>query len=268
MQIPSLTLIVMGLCAIMAIHLPHAAHAQSAPPTARSLSDALALDTETGRAVRQAITRRTRRAIAVGPSAGAALAVSRRDADSDVDAHVYGGLSLVLFAVPVIPDRDALIAMAKDRAMAIAVEQAKAQLGMSDAAPLTSAEGLALAQQLAEQLRDEVLRQLLAPSRRFEKPRFSLDIEGGYHVRRGAGSARLTLGYGLGPLSIGPTAQVLVDDGAQLTAGAELALRLFTGASPRASVITMFLRGDAAMTNRDAQPDTASAGMRIMLDLI
>ena len=202
---------------------------------------------------------RARRAIAIGPTAGGSLLVS----GGDVGGALSMGFGLYLFDVAVVPSVATMSEALQGTAKREALARAKHMIANGQAPAGTSTEDLAAA--IFEEVRAELMRQLLAEGKKFEKPRFTLDLEAGYQFAAEAWNFRTSATVGLGRVSLGPTLHV---SKAAVALGPELALRLLGNRGPRPPVLGLFIRADFALSDRDANADMYSLGFRALLDLL
>ncbi|MBK9071492.1 MAG: hypothetical protein IPL79_10880 [Myxococcales bacterium] len=212
-----------------------------------------------GDLVRKRTLKRARRVVAVGPTIGGSLLIG----DGDVGGAVSMGLGLYLFDVAVAPRVSTMSEALQGTAKREALARAKHLIATGEAPAGMNAEDLAVA--IIEEVRTELVRQLLADGRKFEKPRFTVDVEGGYQFAAEAWHFRTSATMGLGPVSLGPTFHV---SEAGVGLGPELALRLLGNRGPRPPVLGLFIRADFALSDRETNVDMYSFGARALLDLL
>lgn len=203
--------------------------------------------------------KRARRAVAIGPTAGGSLLIS----DGDYDGAISMGLGLYLFDVAVVPSVATMSEALQGTAKREALARAKHMIATGAAPAGMSADDLAAA--IFEEVRAELMRQLLAEGKKFEKPRLTIDLEAGYQLAAEAWNFRTSATVGLGRVSLGPTLHV---SKAGVALGPELALRLLGNRGPRPPVLGLFIRADFALSDRDANADMYSLGFRALLDLL
>lgn len=233
--------------------------ADVAPVELDALLDAAWKETPALAALAAGTVHRARRAVALGPTVGAALGLGG-DAP---EAAVAVGLGLELFAVPVAPGLATLRALARERAKALLAEQLAALARGEPPAP----DALA---RLAAQVWQDAVRELLGQRRRrgklLERPRLSLAFEVGRLLEAGAWSTRLRAGVGVWKLTVGGSAATVFTDPVRVHVGPELVVHLLPSRSPRSPVIDVFLRADLGV--RDGDANLYGVGARLLLDLI
>jgi len=80
---------------------------------------------------------------------------------------------------------------------------------------------------------------------------------------------RLTVGLGVGPVSVGPTAAFRADkDDPGVLVGAEIAGHLVTKKSLRTPVLDLFVRMELAAKQNPTTSHQGSVGLRLLLDVI
>lgn len=212
---------------------------------------AAAQDVPSAREVILGTPERARRAVAFGPTIGIAAAVAPDG--EDIDVPLGGGLGFALFDVPVVPTPEMVLSIAKERARARLVELAR-----GGARPD--------AEQVLQEMRDEVLRELSPRPRVREKPRLFGVAEATYGPVEEAWELRAHLALGVLGLTIGPTVagHIGAIDGMML--GGELGFLLVPSPRPRASVVNLYLRGEAGVSGDAAT--TFALGVRYLVDLL
>jgi len=220
------------------------ARAQASSPTLESVA--------------RGITRRARRAIAVGPTVG--LWAGRAPSPGVNEEAVTFGIGLEAFKVPVFPSTDSL----KD----LVVERAKEKLKQR-------AVGGEDVDQLARDAWEEAVKEVLAmrdlEPHTFEPPALSLALEVNRTFESDAWLPRLRVGIGVWKLTIAASTAVALGTDAPKTpvyTGLELVGHAIVSPDPRASVVDIFVRGDFELRNRDTNTDMIVVGARFLLDLI
>ena len=251
---------------------PGAASAQPRPGAAapgvrelaervRSLGSSLDVERALIKRLTQGITGRLRRSIAIGPFVGAAVGSSFEP--QATLAGVSFGLGLYRLRVPIVPDLEGLV---RDRLRAKLAAHVRAHGGVVDAASNLGQIGRDLAEEVYAELRAE-----LAPRTR-ERPGLSVQAEGIAWLEPGGGQARLGVGYGVGPISIGLGAGLTIDPGAGedrkvgMVFSTELGLRLTPIGRARTPLFDLHARAEVAVVNREATPAIV-VGTRVLLDV-
>lgn len=192
-----------------------------------------------------------RRAVAIGPVIGAAGVVDYET--PYVDAELSAGLAVFAFEPPIL-DTDRLQDLGKDR--------------LKEYGPKWPHMSHEEREQAKAQIRADLRSQLDPSPETIPDPKLDLVLEGGWHPRAGAWHIRASLGFGVGPVTIGPTLLVEGEGGsASFAAGPEVALHLLLGAGPRPLALQLFARADFFVANREKFEDTASLGARLLFDL-
>jgi hypothetical protein len=225
------------------------AHAQDAEP-------------HIGGEVARGVVRSIRRGIALGPTIGTFGAYA--PSPGELDAGLSFGLELALFRTSIpTPDRIREIARqkAKQKLARIIAERFAGQ--QPDRAILEQ-----LVREIAAQVKDEMLAGIGAKTRRIERPRLAIPLEASYLVGPADWLARLGIGVGVGPVTIGPTFSVRFGDDTVARLGGELVVRPMLTRSPRSPVLDLYLRADFELHARDQNDDQIVLGVRLLLDLI
>ena len=215
--------------------------------------------------VARGTVRRGRRAISIGPTAGAYGAGIPSPGETDLG--VTFGLGLEMFKIPVLPTMKNL--------KALVIERAKAKLKKAalDTFRGREPEPIEL-EQLARQAWDEAVKEILGlenvRARRIEKPRLTLAVEGNYLVRSETWMTRLRAGAGFWKVTLAATVTAgFTDPDTSVFVGPEVVLHILMSKGPRASVVDVFVRGDFEVRNRDvANTDMVTLGVRYLLDVI
>jgi hypothetical protein len=206
--------------------------------------------------------RRARRAVAIGPTVGAAG--SYAPSPGDADAPLSAGLELVYFAIPVVPDlREMIVERAKAR-----LTERVADIVARGEPPPDGDELERMAREIALEVKAEILGLHARRDRTLEKPRFAVALEGTYLPRAKAGQIRLTAALGISKVTVGPTLVADFAGGNGLFVGAEVAVHLTPWAGPRANVVDVFIRGDYGITDGTDGADQVGLGVRFLLDVI
>jgi len=230
-----------------------------------AILDDVAATIPTLETVARGTLRRGRRAISIGPTIGVYGAA--QPSPGEVDVAITAGLGLELFKIPVLPSRDNLRELIKERARAKLEQVIVAELQGKHVHPLEL-------QRLAAQIYAEAIKEVLGVEdvrpRTVERPRLSLAVEGSYAIAAAAPAARLRAGLGIWKLTVGLTAAAaFTDPSVSVFAGAEVVVHALTSSGPRASVVDVFVRGEAELRHRDvANTDTVLLGARYLLDLL
>jgi hypothetical protein len=203
---------------------------------------------------------RTRRAISIGPYVGVmpVLPVA-----GDSDAAFTFGLSVSVFKVPIIPNRDTIKRIVLERTLARlqTVAEAAARRGEKP----TKEDLAELGREIYLQVLDEFLAER-AP-KVWEKPRFHMHLEAARLFGSGSWQSRTTAAIGLWRVSLGPSLLFDFADGADVFLGPELSIKLLPWKGPRSPVVDLFLRVDFALTD-DPRQRLTSFGARFALDMI
>lgn len=208
--------------------------------------------------------RRARRAFAIGPTVGGwgAYAPSPELGEQAVTF----GLALEVFKIPVLPDvtmikeliverlRVKLVAMIADRFRGVAPPQDELER---------------MAIEIFEEVKAEVLGQLNTRPKLMERPRFSLSIEANRLFEAEAWLARMRLGIGIWRFTLaGSLAVGRPGDDTELFVGPELSTHFLLSKGVRTPVVSVFVRGDFEVTDREVNSDHVTVGARFLLDII
>lgn len=208
--------------------------------------------------------RRARRAFAIGPTAGgwAAYAPSPELGEQAVTF----GLGLEVFKIPVVPDVSTIKALIIERLRAKLVA-AIADRFKGVAPPQDELERMAI--EIFEEVKAEILDQLNARPKMMERPRFSLAIEANRLFESEAWLARMRLGIGIWRFTLAGSAAIgRPADDTVVFLGPELSTHLLLSKGVRTPVVTVFVRGDFEVTNREPNTDLVTVGARFLLDII
>jgi hypothetical protein len=199
-----------------------------------------------GRALYQA-----RRAVSIGPTLGAGGTLDWET--PRIDATVSGGFGVFLFETPTI-DPEKFQDMAKQK--------------LEEMGPRILKMSKEEREQTKKEVLDELHRELDPPPKMIPDPTFDLVLEGGWRFRAEAWHVRASLGFGVGPVTIGPTLYLEHGSGAtSFAVGPEIALHLLLGNGPAPLAVQLYARADFYVAKRDAFEDTASIGARVLFDL-
>lgn len=208
------------------------------------------------------IVRSVRRAVALGPTLG--LFSTYAPSGSELDGGLSFGLELELFRTS-IPTPARVREIAREKAQAKLAEIIRDRFGGQRPDPETMQR---LTREIVAQVKAEVIAAIGARPRLLERPRLAVPLEASYLFGPADWLARLGLGLGLGPVSVGPTLSVRFGDDTVAQLGAELSIHLLPTRSPRSPVLDVFLRADLELHARDANDDQLSLGVRVLFDLI
>lgn len=212
----------------------------------------------TPEAMAKATLGRARRAIAIGPLAGANGGCTT---SGTCDVQLTLGLGLYLFDVPIVPTPTSIEDKVKARV------RRRLQEIVTAGKPMPTGDDLA---RILGEVKAEVMAELagkLTPHL-LERPKAKLVLEGGYQLRTAAWQVRTTAGLGVGPVSLGVTLVGTFADRISGSVGPELALHLTLGDGPRTRVVDLFGRADLVFAHRDAAQDVITVGARFLFDLI
>lgn len=201
---------------------------------------------------------RARRAIALGPFAGAMGVVSL---DGDAEAALSFGLSLSTFKIPIVPDRKTVERILMERFKARFQDKLKAAL-LGGTPP--AKEDL---QTLAREIWQEILEEFIEEGRqrKWEYPGFHAHLEGARLVDLEDWNARATFAIGLGRASYGLTLAGQFGDANSFLLGPEVSVQLLLG-KRRTPIVDLFGRVDFPVVNGDSA--LVSLGARFVLDII
>lgn len=222
---------------------------------------------DTKAAVRLAVdgaVARTRRKIAFGPMIGVGGAFT--PGSNELDLPISFGIGLYLFKIPILPtpaDLQQIILQKMKQRVADTIEDMAAR----GEPPPTAEEAASIAEEVLVQLRDEYLGRRHR-DRTLEKPQLAIAIEEVRLPSAGAWMTRLTAGFGISKVTIGPSITGSLGDVRGLYLGGELAVHLTPRAGPRSPVIDVFFRADWGVTGGAREADLYALGARVMLDLI
>ncbi len=233
--------------------LPGVASAQAAPADP-SFSD-----------IARGTLTRARRAIAIGPIVG--IGVAYAPTPDEADVPISFGLAVYSFKIPVLPDPALVKELIVERTKAKVIERAKQMIAEGKPAP-DQAELERMAREVFEEVKAEVLGQLSARPKVWERPAYTLALEGVYFTSSEAWQTRLTLGIGIKGFTIGPSLVGHFADENGMYLGGELAVHLLPTKSPRSPVVDVFVRYDFGVTEATTEADQLTFGARFLLDII
>lgn len=221
-------------------------------------------------AVARGAFRRARRSLSIGPTVGVWTGTILDPGDFDTALTI--GLGLETFKIPVLPSMEMIQGLIVDRVKA----QMKQRIYDSlRGRPLDPLELEALARQVYEDVRNEVLGLKNVRAKTFERPRFTFGLEANrlFGAERWLGRARV--GIGVWKVTLALSASVgrvcrgaTCDDGVKAFLGPELVLHALPSKEPRASVIDVFVRADLQANSRgDEAYDQLVLGGRYLLDI-
>lgn len=209
---------------------------------------------------------RVRRAIALGPRGGVAGSYSPFAGRGEVSLSL--GLALEVFRGPILPGADELRAILVDglQARIVAVARDIAARG----GPPPGEDALrGYAKEILHAVHADASNRMGMPHRWFPPPLFGVAIEGAGRTGADGLELRLTVGVGLGPVSVGPTVAFHSDrTDPGVLVGVEVARHLVPRKSPRAPVFDLFLRLELAAKQNPTTSHQGSVGLRMLLDLI
>ncbi len=207
-----------------------------------------------------------RRSIALGPRGG--VAASYTPSAARGEAAFFVGLALEVFRGPIVPGAEELRALLVDglRARIVAVAR---DLSARGGPPPDEAALRRYAEEILAATHSDVSSRMETPHRWFPPPLFGVaaDIAG----RTGSKGLelRLTGGFGIGPVSVGPTAAFRADQNEPaVLLGAEVSGHLITSKGLRTPVIDLFLRADFAVRENSTTSHQGVVGLRLLLDLL
>jgi hypothetical protein len=236
------------------------AHAESVEGGAQgndsaSLIDQLAVSAPGLERIAKGAFRRARRAVSIGPTAGA-FAGYFPDAEQ-ADYAITFGLGVEVFKVPILPTPDNIKALVIQRAKAKLLAR---QLGVGDA------------KQIAREAWDEAIKELFGVEgiayKTMERPRFSLAFEGNRFLDGEVWATRLRAGIGISKITLAASfATAFTDPKTSVYTGLEVVTHFMVAKQPRSSVVDVFFRADFEVRNRDiANADFYGVGVRYLLD--
>lgn len=253
--------------AVVLILSPNAAGAQEATgdiPDQELLSkDFLAKADELVKTIAKRALTRARRAFALGPYVGIAPGLALADEISG-EFSLSFGLGLYKYDIPITPSVSQLKDAIKERFLALVKEKIKA-LASKGQKP-TKADIERFVRESWQEVKDELT--LAYRPNRFEKPGFSIALEGLYLFAAGEWDVRAQVGLGVSVVQLSAGLSLHVGDGVNLVIPVEISKPMMLSRSVRAPTVHFFVRGDVAVTGRDEVPDRFFLGARFALDLI
>ena len=214
----------------------------------------------------RATLHRARRAIALGPRGG--LAGSYSPSANRGNIAISLGLALEIFRGPILPGPAELRAILVDGVQARIVAVAR-ELAARGGPPPGADELRAYAKEILAAVHADASNRVAAPHRLFPRPFFGLAIEAAGRTGAEELELRLTVGVGLGPVSVGPTAAFNAEqDDPAVLLGLEVASHLVAGKKLRTPVLDLFLRLELAAKENASTSHQGSLGLRFMFDLI
>jgi len=199
---------------------------------------------------------RARRAVALGPTVGAAAVIAPSPGDGD--GAISFGLEVNLFKVPVVPDIGTIRELIQERFKARLKERLLHLQKPDDT----------MVRQVYEDVKAEVLGELNVRPQTWENPQLSVGLEGAYLFRAESWQVRGIIGVGISKFTIGPTLTVFAAPGfTDFLLGGELGIHLLPTDSPRSPVIDVFIRAEFP-TAQDQDTTQIGIGARLQLDLI
>jgi len=207
--------------------------------------------------------RRARRAIALGPTVGAWVAhVPSPDVQEEA---VTFGLGLEVFKIPVLPTLTNAKALLEERVRAKVRGIVVAQFRGVPPEPI---ELERLAREAFEEAKAELFDDANTRAKVWERPRFSLGLEGNRLLEAEAWMTRLRVGVGIWKLTLAGSFAVGFGDDTTVFTGVELGTHFLLSKRARSPVVDVFVRADFEVTDRDANTDHVTVGARFLLDLI
>jgi hypothetical protein len=216
--------------------------------------------------ITRGVLHRARRAIVLGPRGGVAL--SQAPSADGAEVSLSLGLALEVFEGPILPGAGELRAMLVEGLQARALATAR-DLAARGVSPASEEELLPHAREILAAVHADVSRRMAPPPRRFPRPRFGLAVDGAARTGADDLELRVTVGMGVGPVTIAPTIAVRSgEEDPALLVGGEVAAHLLTKTGLRTPVIDLFLRVDFAVVDNPSTAHQGSAGLRLLLDVI
>ncbi len=203
---------------------------------------------------------RLRRSIAIGPFVGAHGNLGHSGEDGG--AGISFGLGLSTFDVPILPDREELQHILKDRFKTLflqKIEEAMQGNLTTDQLDLKSIAKQAWEDVVAAYLRGRKHRML-------ETPGVRAHIEGVRLLQVGSWQTRASLGMGLGNMTFGLTFGGEFGDNNLAFVGPEVTLQLLFG-NARSPILDLFARADVPLGEKNGPVDI-SLGARFLLDVL
>jgi len=220
-------------------------------------------DKSTARLVVEGAVARTRRKIALGPMVGIGGAFTP---GGDLDLPISFGIGLDLFKIAVVPSRAELQQLVLDTVKKRLATRIEDMIARGEPPPGLS-EIEAIKAELIAEIKDRYLGNQ-PRGRLIEKPQLAIALEEVRLPSAGAWITRLTIGFGISKVTIGPSISGSLGDVRGLYLGGELAVHLTPSRGPRSPVIDVLLRADWGATGGARDADLFTLGARVMLDLI
>lgn len=201
---------------------------------------------------------RVRRSIAFGPHAGTYVGTSIVPTSQLVSGITFG-IALYTFDIPTILDIDKLLKAQLEIAIRAEASRVLAEGGVPDLE--------AIARTAYENIKDDIMGKIRPKT--LEKPKLGVILEGMAQLQPGnAMGARLSVTYGIGPMSLGLGAYVLRGGGNTAAyVGPDLSVRLTPWGKSWTPVIDLYARLDVGFDEGE-RPYLFTVGGRMLLDLI
>ena len=203
-----------------------------------------------------------RRAVAIGPTIGGYGAYAT--SPGEADAALSFGLEIALFKSKVLSP-SGLQEMVRGRIEA----KLKARVDLRHGG--TTPDDATMKQyvrEIIDEVKAELVRELEAPPKKLQQPRFNLALEANYLFDASDWLGRLGLGIGIKMFSIGPTFSVRFGEDTVARLGGELGIHIMPTKSLRSPVFDIFVRGDFELHKRESKDDQIVVGIRLLLDVI
>lgn len=209
---------------------------------------------------------RARRAIAFGPRGGLAGSYSPSAGRGEVSVSL--GIALEIFKGPILPSADELRAILVEGLQARILAVAR-DLAARKGPPPGADELRAYGQEILAAVHADASDRLAAPHRWFPRPFLGLAIEAAGRTGAEGLELRASVGVGVGPVSVGPTAAFHSDrNDPGVLVGVEVASHLVPRKTLRAPVLDLFLRLELAVKENPTTSHQGSLGLRFLFDLI
>ena len=212
---------------------------------------------------KRAITR-ARRAFALGPYVGVAPGLAFDD-NKTVDVSLSAGLGLYKYDVPIGPSMAQLKDAIKDRFLAVVKDKIKAFIKTGQKP------GKGDIERFVKEAWEEVKNELMLAYRpsHFEKPGFSVALEGLYLFSAKEWDVRVQFGLGVSAIYLAAGLSLHGGNGVALVIPVEISKPLLLTRSVRAPTVHFFARADIAATGRGVVvDDRIFVGARFALDVI
>ena len=212
----------------------------------------------TGAKISFATTNRIRRSIAFGPQVGTYTGLSIVPS-SDLVGGITFGMALYTFDIPTILDIQELLKAQLEIAIKAEASRIIAEGGTPDLEAIARTEYANLKEDIMGKITQKTL----------EKPKLGVILEGMYQYQPGnALGARLSVTYGIGPVSLGLGAYFLRGGGNSAAyVGPDLSLRMTPWGKAWTPVIDIYARLDVGFDEGE-RPYVFTVGGRMLLDLI